>query len=114
MTLQKRYEPDVDAKVLERELDKLWEELQKPDSDVSRKAGAQGIDLEQLRSVKREEALVVRREGAGLSGLAVSLIIAVAPTVAEYTGKIIWSLWEKVLLPRIRAKEGEDALEEQD
>jgi hypothetical protein len=118
MTLEKRYEyaPDVISDTeLAQELDKLWDEVQKPGSDLNQKAKARGIDVEQLGSMKREEALDVRREkGGGLSDIAISLIVAVAPTVAEYTGKIIWSLWEDVFLPRIRGKKGDDALEEQD
>jgi hypothetical protein len=115
-TVEKKYEPDtISADELSQELDKLWEELKKPDSALSKQVRERGIDVEQLRSMRRDEALVVQREGAGgMSDLAISLIVAVAPTVAEYTGKLIWSLWENVLLPRIRAKKGGDVLEEQD
>lgn len=91
-------------------LDDFWAQMQNPDSAVSQKAKEEGLDIEQLRQMKREEVLQVKKTGDTLDPLVTPIVIAFLPVVA----KIAKDLWTYVLLPRIKAEKGGGHLVEDD
>ncbi|HBB97216.1 MAG TPA: hypothetical protein DC054_17705 [Blastocatellia bacterium] len=96
----------------ERELDRLWKELQDPASDIRQEANERGINVQQLSDVQRSDAISLRSRGAAF-GAEVTLIVALAPLAVELvkvTGPIIKDLWIHVLRPRILQKWGSQAL----
>lgn len=86
-------------------LDELWAELQRENSTVRKDADGLGIDLTLIDGVRRDDAILLRREGAGLDPATTAVIVAFAPVAA----KIAKDLWDHVLLPRILRAWGADA-----
>jgi hypothetical protein len=96
---------NINEKQLESMLDEYWKQLQE-DSDLATEAKAEGISLEDVRGKSRDEVITVEKEGEGFDPATTALIVAFAPVVA----KVVRDLWEKILLPRILRKKGQDAL----
>lgn len=95
----------LSLKELSKELDELWSDLQNPNSELSQQAKSQGIELEPLRALKRDEAIVVERSESGLDVTDVVLAF-----VAHGVVEVVKVAWTHLLLPRIKQNLGEDAI----
>lgn len=91
---------------LNAKLDELWGELLRDGTASRRDAKELGVDLALIDGVKREDAIVLRREGAGLDPATTAIIVAFAPVAA----KITKDLWDHVFLPRIVRAWGADSI----
>ena len=90
---------------LTRELDQLWAEMQNPDSELSKKAAIQGIDLEPIRQLNRDQAIKIYREEAGFD-----VTHIVMAFVAHGVVEVVKATWLHLLYPRIKNSLGEDAI----
>lgn len=91
-------------------LDRLWSDLQNPDSSIRANALASGIDesqLEALAQVPRSEAIVVDRDESGLGPIGAAILIKIVIPVA---GAVAVTLWNKVIVPRIWEEKGDNSL----
>jgi len=109
MDIEKRYKvkgPSVEE--ISQSLDKLWNDLQRDDSRISKKAKAAGLNLKELRTWKnRSEAISVKYEGAGLDPGTIAILIKVG-------AELIKILLEQVIIPMLREEKGADSLTPQD
>lgn len=90
------------------QLEDIWHELMSK-KDARNWAEKQGIPIDQMGFLKRTEAISVHRaeEVAGLDGGTTQIIVAfVAPVV---TG-VLLSLWDKVILPKMKKKFGDGTI----
>ncbi|GIF15742.1 hypothetical protein [Actinoplanes teichomyceticus] len=96
------------AEEVQREIDQFWVEWETSEELRKELAGA-GIDPGAVPAPERPGAIRVSVRGAGIDPAAVSLIVAFAPAVSE----VLVSLWNQVLLPRIRDRYGRDAIRDE-
>lgn len=89
----------LSADALNKELDEMWGALRE-DGALREEAAAAGIDLAEIDALERSP-IEVRSDEAGFDP--VSIVIVVAGIVAK-------DLWKEVLLPRIRARYGAEAV----
>ena len=87
-------------------LDALWAELLRDGTAARRDAEELGVNLALIDGVKREDAIVLRRDGAGLDPATTAVIVAFAPVAA----KITRDLWDHIFLPRILRAWGADSI----
>ena len=92
---------------LSKSIDRYWSDLQRDDSDVTRRARAANLDIAELRKLKKQESLSLKSEGAGLDPASIAILVALGV-------KIVGDLWEKVLLPLIRQDKGGDSIKSAD
>lgn len=88
-----------------RELDAAWSELQDPQSKLCQDARTKGVDVSQLRGLKREEAIRVEATESGFDITAVVMAF-VAHGVVEATR----AAWLHLIWPRIKGNLGEDSV----
>lgn len=93
---------------LSQELDRLWADLQEPNSELSRQAAQEGIDLNSIRSLKRDEAIKIKRDEAGFGFDVDHIILAF---VAHGVVEVVRATWMHVLYPVLKNRFGEDAIE---
>jgi hypothetical protein len=93
---------------LREDVDKFWRDFDTDGPARSEVTGA-GVDVEALDGVDRKTAIEIRARGAGIDPSTVAIVIAFAPTA----NAVLTSLWHAVLLPRIRARYGRDAIREE-
>ena len=107
---QQEYRLDkVSIKDVTTEIDRIWQQLQQPDSGFADEAISEGVDpasLKQLKGYSRADVLVLEN-GGGLGVEAVALIVAFAPVAA----KITKDLWDNFILPRLKERFGENGIE---
>jgi hypothetical protein len=107
-TVELRYQGDnLTDEELNKELDRLWSQLQDPDSSLSEEAHAAGIsesDLEALRGMQRSEVIVVDRDQSGFDPIAAAIIIKI---IIPVVGAMAVTVWNKVLVPRIWNEKGD-------
>lgn len=113
----KQYTPLViSEQELTDELDKLWGELKKTDSLTSRKAAEQGFPIAELRNMERAEVIEVKTEGAGVGVLDTVIVVVLLPlamkAAEKLTEKVVEEFWERIVVPWIRHRKGEDVLKE--
>jgi hypothetical protein len=96
------------ADEVQREIDRFWAELDRNDELQAELVGA-GLDLSVIPPERRPEAIQVSARGAGLDPASVALVVAFAPVA----NAVLVSLWEQVLLPRIRDRFGRDAIRDE-
>lgn len=89
---------------LERELDTLWNEL-RADGATRDAALARGINVDDVPD--RRDAISVTTDAAGFTPVETAIIVAFAPVAA----KVARDIWEHIILPRIRQRYGQNALE---
>ncbi|MCA2211316.1 hypothetical protein [Jidongwangia harbinensis] len=97
------------ADEVQREIDRFWAELEHDDK-LQAELRAAGLDLRAVPPERRPEAIQVRVRGAGLDPTSVALIVAFAPVA----NAVLVSLWEQVLLPKIRDRFGRDAIRDEE
>jgi len=97
-----RLRSDVEAEEVEREIDAVWTALQS-DPTLRERAASAGVDLAKISGVKRSDAITVRREGSGFSG--VEILIGLGIAIAK-------DVWAQIILPRLKQKFGSDAIAE--
>ena len=110
-TVELRYQGDkISDQELNQELDRIWSQLQDPNSSLSKQALEAGIkptELETLRAKTRSEIITVDRDQAPLGPIAAAIIIKIVIPVA---GAVATTLWNKVIVPRIWQEKGGDVL----
>lgn len=87
------------------ELDLIWAELQDPESNLSKKARKEGIDLSSLRGLQLEQAIRVERRESGFDVTAVVMAF-----VAHGVVEAVKAAWTHLIVPRIRRDLGDDAI----
>jgi hypothetical protein len=115
----KEYDPRVLSEGdLVKELDKLWADLQKPDSALSRQAAEQEVPFEALSGLKREDVIEVKTEGSGIGFLETVLVVVLGPlamkAAEKLSEKMVEALWTRVIVPKILERKGDDALKEKE
>lgn len=96
------------ADEIQREIHKFWAELETND-ELRKELVDAGIDPDAVAAPDRQDAIQVSVRGAGIDPGAVSLIVAFVPAASE----VLISLWNQVLLPRIRNRYGRDAIRDE-
>jgi hypothetical protein len=93
---------------VEAYLQKLWEDLRRPNSEARRQVDQAGIDINRLPQ-RLEDAIRVEDAvgSVDIPGTAV-VFVAIAPIVK----KVVLDLWKFVALPQIRRRWGDSALRE--
>jgi hypothetical protein len=95
---------------IQSEIAQFWQVLDNPgSSDLEAELSAAGLDRAALASVDRENAITVRVGTSGVDPTTAVLLVTLAPSA----NLIIKDLWEKVVLPRIKRRWGEDAVGEE-
>ncbi len=98
------YAPGVlSAAEVHAALGSIWSDLQ-ADGDAADRLRAAGVLGEPLSAV-----ITVRPAASGIDPLTVALIVAFAPTANH----LAQSLWDELLLPRLRRDTGSDSLGEE-
>jgi hypothetical protein len=95
----------ISLKEFSNELDELWSELQNPNSELSQEAERKGVDLEPLRKLRRDEAIVIETKESGLDVTAIVMAF-----VAHGVVEAVKAAWVYMLLPRIKQNLGEDTI----
>lgn len=107
-TEQQEYElKGVSFTEVTEEIQKIWEQMQQPGSQVNNVVNEKLIDSDefsQLKNLSVEEAIVLDK-GAAFAG-ETALIVAFAPVAA----KIAKDVWEHFILPRLIRRFGSDAI----
>jgi hypothetical protein len=105
---ERQYRPaeDITAAQVETALDQIWVELQN-DPAARKDVEAVGVDPEALKTISREDAVIVSSRGMGFG--AEAIVIAFLPLVVKIAGDI----WQKIILPRLEQKLGRGALTEE-
>lgn len=107
--MQQQYHlKNLTVRDLSRDLDELWDELQKSDSVLRLRVEQAGIHLTALAGLKRQDVISVKRQAVGLDPATTAVIVSFAPVAA----KIVSDLWEHFFLPRLRQERGEDSIRE--
>jgi hypothetical protein len=107
---QQRYSLNgLSADDLENELDRLWAELQDPESELSKEAERRGINVAELRPLKRDEAIKVKR--GEVSGFALGMEDIILAFAAHGVMEVVKASWTHLLYPIIKRQFGHDALE---
>jgi hypothetical protein len=92
------------------EIAKFWQILDDQDSpDLDAELRAAGLDPTALDGVDRGSAIVVHPGSSGVDPSAVVLVVSIAPSVNH----VIKDLWNKIVLPRIERRWGDDAIGEE-
>jgi hypothetical protein len=100
------YMGELTAEQLQREIAGFWAELE-DNPRLRAEVEAAGIDSHLLGDLKDPHAITVRPDSSGADPEAVLLIIAFAPA----GNRILKDLWATVLLPRIKRRWGDDAIQ---
>ena len=95
----------LSAEQVQQEIAKFWAELE-TSSELQGELASAGISDELLRSINPSDAITVRVDSSGVDPVTVSLIITFAPTVNQ----ALKDVWNTVLLPRIRRRWGDNAI----
>jgi hypothetical protein len=107
-TEQQEYElKGVSFTEVTEEIQKIWEQMQQPGSQVTKLVDEKLIasdEFDQLKNRSVEEVIVLDK-GAGFAG-EVALIVAFAPVAAKITKDV----WEHFILPRLIRRFGSDAI----
>jgi len=90
------------------ELDLIWAELKDPESRLTAEAKRIGMDLSPLRGLKREDAILIERRESGLDVTAIVMAF-----VAHGVVEAAKAAWIHLILPRIQADLGEDAIKKE-
>ena len=90
---------------IQQEIAKFWAELE-TSSELQAELAKAGISRETLRDSNPEDAITVQVDSSGVDPTSVSLIIVFAPTV----NSVLKDVWTTVLLPRIRRRWGDNAI----
>src|ERR1043166_5610135 len=110
-TVELRYQSSkITDEELSKELDRLWSQLQDPNSSLSEKAlgaGIEAAEVEALRGKQRSEVITVDRDQAKFDPLTAAILIKIVIPVG---GAVAVTLWNKVIVPRIWQEKGGDAL----
>src|SRR5438552_12518786 len=93
------------ADEVQREIDEFWAEFAASEQ-LRKEVGEAGIDPADLARLDPSTAIRTRVHGAGIGPDGVALVVAFAPIV----NTAVISLWNKVILPRIRRRYGSDAI----
>ena len=105
----------LDSAKLERESQQLLARL-KTDPQLRKEAAAAGIDLSAFDSQvapRADEALIrVEAESAGVAPGVIEIIIIFATPLAPVVADIVRDCWTQLILPRLKKKYGQDAIEE--
>jgi hypothetical protein len=97
----------VSFNAIQAELGRVYLSLKDPASEAAQRAVEAGIDTASLPDTI-DEALSVKKSGAGVDSSLVELIIAISGSGLATT--VATDLWKKVLLPVLVAKFGADAI----
>jgi hypothetical protein len=95
----------LSAEQIQQEIAKFWAELE-TSSELQAELATAGISRDLLRDSNPRDAITVRVDSSGVDPVSVSLIIAFAPTA----NRALQDLWTTVLLPRIRRRWGDNAI----
>jgi len=96
------------ADEVQHEIDEFWAQLDGSE-ELRQELTNAGIDTAAVKELKRQDAIRIGVRGAGVDPMAVTLVVAFAPTA----NAVLVSLWEQVLLPRIRSRYGRDAVRDE-
>ena len=90
---------------IQQEIAKFWAELE-TSPELQAELAATGISREVLRDSNPNDAITVRVDSSGVDPVSVSLIIVFAPAA----NRVLKDVWTTVLLPRIRRRWGDNAI----
>ena len=90
------------------EIARFWNELGSS-SEIRAELGKAGFQPELLSDIQYADSITVRVDSSGADPASVLLIVAFAPTA----NRALRDMWEKILLPRILRRWGDDAVGEQ-
>ena len=98
----------LDLEKVNQEINRAWSSgLQDPQFlDQLRKQGVDPATLPQTGT----EVIEVEKEGEGITPEEIKLLVSIGTSLAPVIAKIIKDLWVRVILPRIRADQGEDSI----
>lgn len=89
---------------IQQEITKFWAELE-TSQEIQAELAAEGISRDILPD-NLKDAITVGVDSSGVDPVSVTLIIAFAPT----GNRILKDVWNAVLLPRIRHRWGDNAI----
>lgn len=95
----------LSAEQIQQEIANFWAELE-TSSELRAELASAGISDELLLSVNPSDAITVRVDSSGVDPVTVSLVIVFAPTANQ----ALKDVWTTVVLPRIRRRWGDDAI----
>ncbi|MEK6336953.1 MAG: hypothetical protein AABM67_18675 [Acidobacteriota bacterium] len=90
------------------EIEKVWGQLQQPNSEFAKLAVEKGVNADELESLRKyslEEVLVLKK-GGGFDPVTVALIVAFAPVAAKITKDV----WDNFILGRLQRRFGKNAI----
>jgi hypothetical protein len=100
----------LSAEEIRSEIAKFWQILDNQDSPaLDDQLGAAGLDRAAFDGIDRESAIVVHPDSSGVDPGTVALVVSLAPSV----NRVIKDLWQKIVLPRIEQRWGDDAIGEE-
>jgi len=94
---------------IQKEVHIAWNQLHDPQSIIAHNAVRFGIEPSQLPE-KLEDILSVRPSGQGLDPSTIAIIVAIINSSAVST--VAKDIWKYVILPHIRDRFGDNAIEE--
>jgi len=94
---------------VEDEIAKFWRELGSS-SELGAELDRVGLQPDTLANFPLADSISVRADSSGTDPASVLLIITFAPTA----NRVLKDVWEKVLLPRILRRWGDDAIGERE
>ena len=97
----------LSAEQVQQEIAKFWAELD-TSSEIQTELAKAGITGELLRDANPSDAITVRVDSSGVDPETVSLIIVLAPTA----NRVLKDIWTTVILPRIRRRWGDNAIDD--
>lgn len=95
---------ELSADQVQAEIAKFWQDLDSAgDSELEARLTAAGLDGAAFDGVDKDSAITVQPGTSGVDPIGVVVVVTLA-------NRIVGDLWEKVLLPRIRRRWGDDAI----
>jgi len=102
---------ELSADAIQSEIAEFWELLDSQGSPVlDHELRAAGLDRAAFDGIDRESAIVVHPGSSGVDPSTVVLVVSLAPSV----NRVLKDLWQKIVLPRIERRWGDDAIGEEE
>lgn len=107
-TLEYGVHQKLNLEKVNKEINQEWSKALK-DSQFLEQVKKAGVDPQSLPQ-SGSEVIAVKKEGEGITGEEVKLLVTIATTFAPVVATIVKDLWVHVILPRIRADQGDDSI----